>query len=214
MSTEFPGNSKNLRPQTPPKDEKKIETVVVGEVSSRKKGMLRRFKDLFIGGDSKTVLHYMLMDVLVPQAKDMITEAMSQGFEKLIYGDNRPTRRYGPHRPPGAGPMNYTRYATRGNNPIGRTLREDRPSATAQPRTSSIEDILLQTRVEAETVLERLYDLLREYDTVSVSDLYSLIGWTSSYVDQNWGWTSLGGSTVRRVRDGYVLDLPRPQALD
>jgi hypothetical protein len=207
--TEFPGNSKNPKGNADPK---KIESVVTNEAIPRKKSLGKRFKDVFIGGDSRSVLQYVIMDVLVPQAKDMITEAASQGFERLIYGEHRPTRRYGGGGRP-QGPTNYTRYAMRGNNPIGRSGSEDR-RPTAQPRSQSVDEILLATRVEAETVLDRLYDLLREYEVASVSDLYSLIGWSSSYVDQKWGWTDLHGSNVQRVRDGYVLNLPKPQALD
>lgn len=210
--TEFPSNSKNPQPQQPVDQGKKIEQVVSGEVSTRKKTLGRRFKEIFIGGDSKSVLNYIFMDVLVPQAKEMITEAASQGFEKLIYGDSKPGRRLG-SRPSGpAGYTSYNRYAARGNNPIGRSLREERP--VAQVRSHDFEDILLATRIEADTVLERMFDLLRDYQTVSVSDLYQLVGLSSTYMDHKWGWMDLHGANVMRVRDGYILNLPKPQSLD
>jgi hypothetical protein len=214
MTAEFPGNSKMPRPQTPaPEQEKKVESVVTNHVEKRKKSLFKRFTDVFIGGDSRSVVHYVVMEVLVPQAKDMMAEAASQGFERLIYGESRPPRnRYGSGtRPPV--PTNYTRYAVRGNNPIGRSGSEDR-RVLHQPRSQGIDDILLATRVEAETVLDRLYDLLKEYESASVADLYSLVGLSSTYVDQKWGWTELHGSQVRRVRDGYVLELPKTVALD
>jgi hypothetical protein len=216
MTAEFPGNSKMPRPHTPaPEPEKKVESVVTNNVEKRKKSLLKRFTEIFIGGDSKSVVHYVFSEVLVPQAKDMITEAASQGFERLIYGENRAPRR-GPGRGgPGynSGPTNYTRYAVRGNNPIGRAGGEDRRPVHVG-RSQSIDDILLATRVEAETVLDRLYDLLKEYETASVSDLYSLVGLSSSYTDQKWGWTDLHGSQIRRVRDGYIIELPKTVALD
>jgi hypothetical protein len=205
-SSEYPSNSKTPRRD----DEKKVEQVVTGEVTSRKKSLGRRFKETFIGGDSKSVVNYIVMDVVLPQVKELITEAASQGIERLIYGDNN--RRRGSRPTIGGGPTNYSRYAVRGNNPIGRSGREDR-QPTAEPRGHSIDEITLATRVEAETVLDRLYDLLREYDSASVSDLYSLIGWSSSFVDQDWGWLDLQGSGVRRVRSGYALELPRPVSL-
>lgn len=211
-SSEFPGNSKN--PQKPA-DPKKVERVVQSEVVSKKKSLGRRLKDLFIGGDSRTVVEHVFKEILIPQVKDMVTDAASQGFERMIYGENRPGgRRYGarPGTPPGQ--TNYNRYATRGNNPIGRSGREDRGHATAQPRSQEIDDILFATRVEADTVLERMDDLMREYENVSISDLYSLIGWTSNYTHQKWGWLDLRDSAVQRVRDGYVLNLPRPVPLD
>lgn len=208
--TEFPGNSRNPQPRV----EKKVEQVVTGDVVARKKSLGKRIKGMFIGGDSKTVIQYVISEVLIPQAKDMITEGVSSGFERLIYGESRPPgRRFG-SRP--SGPMNHTnynRYATRGNNPIGRTMRDDR-TPTASVQNHGLDDILFATRVEAEAVLDRMYDLLSEYENASVSDLYSLIGWTSSFVDQKWGWTNLQGSSVQRVRDGYLLNIPKPQSLD
>lgn len=209
--TEFPSNSKN--PQTPKPAEKIVEQVVTGEAASRKKSLGRRLREVFIGGDTKSVISYVITDVLVPQAKDMFAEAVSSGFERLIYGDATRNRRYGARSQPGPGPTNYTRYAVRGNNPIGRQGQEDR-RPTAAVRTQDIDDILLATRVEAETVIDRMYDLLRDYETVSVADLHSLIGWSSSYTDQKWGWSDLQGTDVRRVRDGYILVLPKTIALD
>lgn len=217
MSAEFPSNSKTSRPQTPAAEqEKKVESVVTNNVEKRKKSLLKRFAEIFIGGDSKSVVQYVFSEVLVPQAKDMITEAASSGFERLIYGESRPSR--GPRGrtsgPYSSGPTNYTRYAVRGNNPIGRAEGHDSRPVHQQARTQSIDDILLATRVEAETVLDRLYDLLKEYETVSVADLYSLVGLSSNYTDQKWGWMSLHGSQVRRVREGYILELPKTVSLD
>lgn len=209
--TEFPGNSK--RPQAPNTEERKIEPVVTTEVIARKKSLGKRLKEIFIGGDSRSVMQYVVMDVLVPQAKDMITEAASQGFERLIYGENRPGRRFGSRPTAGANYTPYNRYSVRGNNPIGRAERGERPP-TASVRGHRIDDILLATRVEADLVLERMYDYLNQYEMVSVAELYSLIGWSVNYIDQKWGWTDLSGSSVQRVRDGYILNLPRPQSLD
>lgn len=212
--TEFPSNSKNSQPPKPATPEKVVEQVVTGEAASRKKPLGRRLREVFIGGDTKSVVSYVITDVLVPQAKDMLSEAVSSGFERLIYGDaSRPNRRYGGRPPTGPGPTNYTRYGMRGNNPIGRQGQEDR-RPTASVRMQDIDDILLATRVEAETVVDRMYDLLRDYETVSVADLYSLIGWTPQYTHQKWGWTDLQGTDVRRVRDGYILILPKTISLD
>lgn len=202
------------RPQSPePEKEKKVESVVTNDVAKRKKSLLKRFTSIFIGGDSKTVFQYVISEVLVPQAKDMITEAASSGFERLIYGESRPGRRHGSSGRSGSGPVQYNRYAVRGNNPLGRSGSDDR-RPTAQPRTQSVDDILLATRVEAETVLDRLYDLLKQYECASVADLYSLVGLSSNYTDQKWGWTELHGSNIRRVSDGYILELPKTVSLD
>lgn len=210
--TEFPSNSRN--PQRSPPADKNIEPVVSGEVSSRKKPLGRRLREVFIGGDTKSVVNYVIVDVLIPQAKDMLSEAVTQGFERLIYGDSRPSRRFHSAGRAGAQPVQYNRYAVRGNNPLGRVGGEDRRPTASARSSQPLDDILLATRIEAETVLDRMYDLLREYDMVSVSDLYSLLGLSSTYIDQKWGWTNLQSSDIRRVRDGYILILPKTISLD
>lgn len=205
---EFPSNSKNPKPA----EQKNIERVVHSEVVARKKSLGKRFKEVLIGGDSRSVFGYVLMEVVVPQVKDMISEAASQGIERMVYGDNRGThRRYGP-RPASTNHTNYNRYSGRGNNPIGRSMREDRP--TASVRSQEIDDMLFATRVEADEALTRLYDLLNEYGMVSIADLYAVIGWTSTHTHQKWGWETLHGSSIQRVRDGYILNLPKPEFLD
>lgn len=220
MTNEFPPNSKRPRPQeTKPEDEKKIEQVTTSPVESRKKPLFRRFMNIFIGGDSKSVANYVLMDVLVPQAKEMLAEATSQGIERMIYGESSQGRRRGAgHRVAGNGTP-YNRYAVRGNNPLGRAGAADRP-VMAEPRSQDMDDLLFATHIEAETTLDRMYDMLRDYETVSVADLNSLIGRSSSYTDQKWGWTNLQGSRIYRnlgSRDrnrGYILELPRITPID
>jgi hypothetical protein len=219
MTNEFPGNSKRSRPQEgEPENEKKIEQVTISPVESRKKPLLRRFMNIFIGGDSKSVASYVLMDVLVPQAKEMLAEATSQGIERMIYGESRPGHRRGYSARSGSGPATpYNRYAVRGNNPLGRAGADDR-RPMAESRTQDVDDLLFATHVEAETVLDRMYDLLRDYETISVADLNSLIGRSSSYTDQKWGWTSLQGSRIFRNlgghNRGYILELPRVISID
>jgi hypothetical protein len=213
INREFPSNSKSPRAESEPK---RVEQVTTSEVISQKKTLGRRFRETFIAGDSKSILNYVILDVLVPQAKDMIVEAFHQGLERMIYGESRPSRsRPGIRSGSTPGHINYAnRYTSRGNNPIGRADREDHSGPTASVRSHNFDDILLATRVEAETVLDRMYDLLRDYEMASVADLYSLIGWSSSHVDQKWGWTDLKGATPMRTRNGYLLNLPTPLPLD
>lgn len=212
-ANEFPSNSK--LPKSPEREREKINPVVIGEATSRKKSLGARFREMFIGGDSGSVLEYVVKDVLVPQAKDMFTEAITQSVERLIYGESRSSSRsrYG-SRPSGqSGYTPYNRIAERGNNPVGRADRDPRRPVNAQIRPRSVDEIILQTRPEADHVLGRMYDLLEKYDVVTVADLHDLLDWSSNHVDQKWGWTDLEGSTVRRIRGGYSLVLPNVESL-
>ncbi len=55
----------------------------------------------------------------------------------------------------------------------------------------------------------RLKEIVSKYKAASVADLCDLIGRSSQYTDVKYGWTDLRGADVQRVREGYVLIMPR-----
>ena len=105
---DYPSNShKRAKPVTAPDEEpKKIEKVVSGEVIRRKKPLSKRFAELFVTGDSRTVGQYILFDILLPAAKDTIADVVTQGIERTLWGEARSTSRRNGSRP-GPGHTNY-----------------------------------------------------------------------------------------------------------
>ena len=75
---------------------------------------------------------------------------------------------------------------------------------------SSFEDIVLPTRDDAEEVLTNLLELIDNYGVASLADFYDLVGVPTTFVDYKHGWETLTRSSIVPVRDGFVLDLPRP----
>lgn len=209
---EFPSNSHNKKDALPDTrgEQKKLEKVVVGEVVRQRKPMGRRFFDTFFGGDAKGVVSFVMTDVLLPAVRDMIVEGASQGIERLIFGEGRAPSRRGA-RPSGPGGyVSYNRYSS--SPPVGR--REERRELSRQGRSSfDFDEIILATRAEAQEVIDRLFDLLNRYEEVSVNDLYELVGVSGDYAAEKWGWQDLRGAGVTRVRNGYLLDLPKPDLL-
>ena len=57
-------------------------------------------------------------------------------------------------------------------------------------------------------------ELIDTYGNVSVADLYDLVGKSSEYTDNKYGWTNLRNAEPVRVRDGYMLKLPKPGPID
>ena len=57
-------------------------------------------------------------------------------------------------------------------------------------------------------------ELIATYGLVSVADLYDLVGIAGSYTDNKYGWTDIRNASVVRVRDGYVIKLPRALPLN
>lgn len=192
-------------------DEKKIEKVTSSEVIRRKKPLGKRFMETFIGGDAKGVAGYIVMDVLLPAAKDTIADAVSQAIERMLFGEVRSASRRAGARPGGS--SGYTSYNRFSNAPANR--REDPRAMSRQARAKhDFDEIILATRVEAEEVIDRLFDLLSRYDQATVSDLYDLLGLSAQYTDEKWGWTDIRGIGIVRVRNGYLLDIPKPEPLE
>ena len=73
---------------------------------------------------------------------------------------------------------------------------------------------MLETRGEAEDVLSRMDELIDTYGVVSVADLYDLVGISCNYTDNKYGWTNLRNAEPVRVRDGYMLKLPKALPID
>jgi hypothetical protein len=208
----FPPNSRKAGQQTQQAKKEKVERVTSANAVRRRKPLGKKFSQVFIGGDAKTALEYMFLQVLIPAAKEAIVEAASSGFEKLVYGDSRPRR----HRmgTPTSGPMGHVAY----HRMSSASRHEDRPSTLPSmlPRRTrsrhDFDDIVINSRQEAEEVLGRLYDLISKYHSATVADLYELTGLQSSHTDHKWGWTALPGAAIGRVRGGgYLLDLPEPE---
>lgn len=217
MDNEFPGNSRSGRTAPPteaPKEESKgIEPVVTSEVVRRKRPVGKRFVETFLGGSAQEVVRYVALDVLLPAVKDMVTDAISQGVERLVYGETRSVGRRTGHRPTGTSSyVSYNRMSSGGGILPARREEPRQMSARAR-REHDFEEIILATRPEAETVLSRVMDLLQRYQTVSLADLYGLVGVTPSWVDDKWGWTNLDDARISRVSGGYLLDLPKTEPI-
>lgn len=214
FESEYPGNSHKSKIPEPVQEEKKIERVTEGKVIRKRPSLGKRFSTLFIAGDSDSVMQYVLMDVLLPGARDMVADAATQYVERMIFGESRSTSRRTGMRASSTGVpgyVSYNRFAA-SNKP---SPEAPRMGISAKSRaTHNFDQLVLATRPEAEEVIDRLFDLIAKYEQATVADLYELVGETGSFTDQKWGWTDIRGSEVQRVRDGYLLRLPQPGTLE
>ena len=201
----YPNNSHKARSGS--MEPKKVEKVISGQAVRRKKSLGKKFVETFAGDSARSVWGYVLLKVLIPSAKDALADAVSQGAERMLYGEARSSSRRG-RKSSATGYVNYSRFS---NYSAGR----DEPRSYSQRARAShdFDEIILATRAEADEVIDRLFDLLQKYEVVRVSDFYDLVGISDEYTDNKWGWTDLRGASVRRIRDGYLLDLPKPEPL-
>ncbi len=203
----LPGNSHNKKPTTSDLevDRPKIEKVVQGKVTTHKKSVFKKIGESFTGDDAQTVGQYLVLEVLVPALKAMLSDATTEGVNRLLFGGQRPgaARRssFGGYSQP------HTNYA---NISTGRAELSRRARATHDFR-----EISFESRTEALMALDVITDFADKYDAATVSDLYDAVGITSDYTDKKYGWTrsDLKDARVVRYRNGYLLEMPDPAPL-
>lgn len=215
---DYQGNAnKNKKQEQEDKPKKVVTKVTVGEVIIPKKPLGKRFRELFgfkaIFGetDTRSVAEYVIVDVMIPAARNLVFDVLSEGLKRKMYGDSV-SRRYMPGS--GSRVTSYTPYnrpVERSYSPLsGATVR--RPLREA-PSKHERTDFILSSRQEAELVLERMNDIIDSYEVVSVADLNELVGLPTSHVDNKWGWTYLADVDIRQVREGYLIDFPLPEPI-
>lgn len=205
--TNYASNSHKSKVVPEKVERPKMEKVVKSEVVQPKKGLWRRITSAFSGEDIHSVGSFVLGDVVIPSIKSLIQDVVVQGIERSLFGDSRPRSTASGMR------TNYTSY-NRMSSPSVPRYDEPRTISRQARSTHSFDEIILESRGEAEDVLGRLVDAIDQYDVVTVADLYDLVGLTSSFTDNKWGWNDLRNAAIRRVRAGYRIELPRTIELD
>jgi hypothetical protein len=215
MESEFPSNTQRRvkRVAPPSKEELEVKQIVQGSVRRRKRSMSKRFFEMYGGGDFRSTAGTVILDILVPAAKDTVVDGFTMLIEGMIFGDAAPRGRGSSRR------GNVFRQGNVGHTPYHdpRQMRRPEPRGmTPRGRGNfNFEEILLDTRVEADAILDEMFDMLKEYESVTVANLYGMLGIDARFTEHKYGWYDLSSAQVRRARGGgYLLDLPKPEPLD
>jgi len=194
--TDYKSNSNRSKENN---EEHKVEKVVTGPVVTRKKSGLDKIKGEFISDDAKNIKSYVFGEVLIPAIKKAISDIVTDGISILLYGESR-----GGGKRSTADRVSYRSYydTSYSRTPMTRSI------------SYSYDDIILNSRGEAEDVLARMDELMETYGLVRVADLYDLVGITGNYTDNKYGWTNIRNAEIIRVRDGYMIKMPRAVPID
>lgn len=194
-----PNSHKYKEAQQKSEENKRAQKVVHGSVKTRKKNDIVRN---IIAEDAHNVGEFLLKDVAIPAIKNFIVDIVTDGINMLLKGTTS-------RRSSGTN-SSYVSYNKRYSG-----SEEHRPGE-GRTRTRFIdEDIILESRADAEEVLDRMDELLETYGVVRVADLYDLVGKTCDYTDNKYGWTNLrDAKTEKAYGGGFKLKLPRATALD
>lgn len=192
----YPGNSDRS------KEKKDITPVAKARV--KRESTARKVVGEIIREDARSVGETVLWDVIIPTVKNLISDTVTRGIESMLYGgDSRPRSRNSY--------SDYSGYSRPKGNRDRPAERRDRRSARhAEPERN---EIIFDSRSDANDVIDRMSDLIDQYGQASLADLNALIGASSNFIDDNWGWTDMGSFDVRQVRDGFMLTHDEPQSL-
>jgi hypothetical protein len=75
-------------------------------------------------------------------------------------------------------------------------------------------EVIVGSLREAEEVINELSRIIELYNSATVADLYDLVDISGKFTDQKWGWTDMSIAAVNRVKEGYLLILPKLESLD
>lgn len=229
---QFPGNSHTARraadKDIPAKsdtasDPKKVQKVVTGKVSERKKPLGSRFKDMFISqADGGSFAEHLVENVVVPKMKDMalsivtqIVDGVRMGVEEVLFGPDdkghrsRSSTSYGSTRPT----VSYHRM----NSQTATRRFSDRPPAPNTIRRSNrVKEIIVSSREQGEQVIEELEAMIDgEVGHCTVADFYVAVDVSPTSTDVDWGWADLREARVHELnRDEFVILMPRPKFIN
>lgn len=184
-------------------DKPKVEKVISGTAKVKKKSEIRKFADNFLAEDAESVKTYVVRDVVIPSVIDLIEDIVVGGIRTLLRGDSgrrdsRDRSRYGES----PSYVNYTRYSDRDDR---RRDRDDRSR-----RGYDQDNVVVNSRADAEAVIEQMDGIMDTYGIVSVADLYDLVGMTANFTDNNYGWTNIRNAKPVRLRDGgWEIQMPK-----
>lgn len=199
-------------------ERKKLKPIVTAEaIVPKKKSLSEKFADLFIAEHLNDIGKYIVSDVVIPTIKDIIVNSI----EMMFYGrsndmSNRPRRSYydyqSPYRKSYSTSYNssYRRY---GGYPPDNNIDEPYLEEPTQTKVD-YQNVVLSNPEWARDIISELRARIEEYGSATIADLYDLLGMTSSYTDNNWGWDNPNELRYRRVKDGWWLDLPRVSYLN
>lgn len=200
MTPEYKSNSHKSK-EVATNNKPEVSKVTTGVAKKKKKSEVTKFANTFLAEDVTNVKTYIVEEVLVPAAKKALADIVTNGIDMLLYGEVRTkTKEKGSK-------VSYSGYYARRDS---RESDRDRDGSRRRNRSGyDYDEIGFETRGDAESVLDSMFELLDKYEVVSVGDYYDLAGISGNYIDNKFGWTSLRNADVRRTRDGYIIDLPR-----
>lgn len=165
----------------------------------KKRSEFQKFVDMFIREDAKSIKEYIIKECFVPSVIDWIKNTVDFmfGSQDYKYSKSEPTN------------SRYRNY----NEMSGSKSR--RSSDSYRRSAYNYEIPTFSSKREAESVLEKLDELIDVNDVVSIMDLLVASGvpCESNYTYEDYGWNDIRSAEIAHCREGWYIRLPRPMSL-
>lgn len=205
---ELKGNSFLKKPGNE-EPKKEITKVTQGTIRRKEKPLLAKM----FGETAKDIGSYVFNDVLIPSIKEIITDIINNGLEMMLYGSQARTSRGGGRNKLGSY-VSYNSIFSSGGRSRGAKRRSTGEAITRSASRHDFGDIVFDNRLDAEMVLTTMLEAIDLYESVTVAEFYNAVGLETEWNDHKFGWDNLATASVRRIREGYIINLPRPIALN
>lgn len=207
---QLPSNSDKIKNKEEKHEEIKLDKVVTGNVTVKKRGFFKRFKKSMVSEDAENVGGYVIQDIIIPTVKDLIFDAARGALEMILWG-NTSGRRGRKGNVPYNSLNEKSTYQYNGRTNV--SSREEKRSRRNY-NYFDISEMVFDRRSDAEDVLYQLRMVLEEYPSVSVANFYDVLDMSAPYTAENYGWTDLKDADVRKCKGGYYLDVPDPRVIN
>lgn len=194
---DFEGNS-HASKQT----KKKLEKVnIQGGTVTKKESALKKSGISLIENDFRTSVLHILKDVVLPNTRQSIADAICSLARYMFTGDKSVKSSSGI-----SGVRNISYYNMSKNQPV-------QPSSQTKG-VYAVDEVRFDNRGDAEEVLLRLKEVIADYGVVTVGDYYDILpescGLKANFTDFKYGWRDLLNAEVVRTNDDrYTIRFPK-----
>ena len=205
----YPSNSYAVRDKIKEEQDSRKDIRQVTNAKVRKQGIIRRIGRSIIEDSIETARNKAINDIAVPGFKSLIFDTLTEILEVMLFGGDGAPLGSNRRRSEGSRRAERTSYSGYYENREKRDRRGRYSTASMEP-----DDIIVDTRREAKDALDELDHIIHKYGQASIADFYDIVGVTSDWTDNGYGWTSLRGAGIKPVRDGFMILLPKTDVLD
>lgn len=208
LRKQYPGNSYKQRDSqndiSPSESKPEVKQIAKGKV--RKQSLLKKFTKYIIEDSIESAKEKTLGDIIIPGVKTLIFDTLTDMLDIILFGGNgAPMGRYSASpRSRKSGQTSYNKFYDDKSNRTGNGGR----TMAYRDAPYDPDDIILDTRAQANDVLNELNYIIQKYGQASIANFYDIVGVTGEWTDNRYGWTSLRGAAIKPVRDGFMVILP------